>query len=37
MHELSMCESIYTIVDRTAAGRPVTVTSYAMPLTTSPR
>ena len=25
MHELSMCESIYKIVDRTSAGRPVTV------------
>ena len=25
MHELSMCESIYEIVDRTAAGRTVTV------------
>jgi hydrogenase nickel incorporation protein HypA/HybF len=25
MHELSMCEAIYEIVDRTAAGRPVTV------------
>ncbi len=25
MHEISMCESIYEIVDRTAAGRPVTV------------
>jgi hydrogenase nickel incorporation protein HypA/HybF len=25
MHELSMCGSIYEIVDRTAAGRPVTV------------
>jgi hydrogenase nickel incorporation protein HypA/HybF len=25
MHELSLCESIYEIVDRTAAGRPVSV------------
>jgi len=25
MHELSMCASIYEIVNRTAAGRPVTV------------
>jgi len=25
MHELSMCQSIYEIVDRTAAGRPVSL------------